>query len=75
MKKNRKELSKFLKKIRKDKVLLQREVAARVGLSAPFISALERGKADTTIGTLYRIVDSYGYELHIKIKKIKKRKK
>lgn len=75
MKKNRKELSKFLKKIRKDKVLLQREVAARVGLSAPFISALERGKSDTTISTLYRIVDSYGYELHIKIKKIKKRKK
>lgn len=44
-----------LKKIRRARDLSQKELAVESGLDRTFISLLERGKRQPTLGTLYQI--------------------
>jgi DNA-binding transcriptional MerR regulator/mannose-6-phosphate isomerase-like protein (cupin superfamily) len=49
-----------LRVIRRSQALTLREAAARSGLSASFISSLERGVTGASIATLRRLLDAYG---------------
>jgi transcriptional regulator with XRE-family HTH domain len=51
--------------VRRRRGLTQQELAARMGTSQPVISAYEHGRRDPTIGTLRRMVEAAGEELHV----------
>ena len=69
MKKHRKALSNFLKGIRAEDMLRQKDVAALSKLSQGYISKLERGVSDCSFKAFIKIVESNGFKLKIKIKK------
>jgi DNA-binding transcriptional MerR regulator len=52
-----------LRTLRKERGLTLEGVAASSGLSTSFLSALERGKSNTTVATLRRLVSLYGTTL------------
>lgn len=52
-----------LRRLREEKGLLQKEVSERSGVTKGMLSRLENDKADTTLGTLGRILAGMGAEL------------
>jgi transcriptional regulator with XRE-family HTH domain len=52
-----------LRRLRKERGLTLEGVAASSGLSTSFLSALERGKSNTTVATLRRLLGLYGTTL------------
>jgi DNA-binding transcriptional MerR regulator len=52
-----------LRTLRKERGLTLEDVAASSGLSTSFLSALERGKSNTTVATLRRLLGLYGTTL------------
>lgn len=46
----------------------QAALAHRIGVSAPYISSLEGGKANLTVGQLWAIADALRVELHIELR-------
>ena len=51
----------WLVTVRKDKGLTQRDVAARVGISAPSYCTIETGKTSPRIRTAKKIADVLGF--------------
>jgi transcriptional regulator with XRE-family HTH domain len=43
----------------------QRELARRAGTAQSIVARIERGQANPTIGTLERLLESAGHELHL----------
>jgi transcriptional regulator with XRE-family HTH domain len=56
-------LGSALRAVRRAKSLSLSEVAAATGISASFLSLVENGKSDITIGRLVRLVTFYGVHL------------
>jgi transcriptional regulator with XRE-family HTH domain len=52
------ELGRTIRQARQDAVMSMRALAARCGLSQPFLSAVERGMSMPSIATLYRIAEA-----------------
>ena len=52
-----------LKNLRRDRRLSLQDVSAGTGISASFLSLVENGKSDITIGRLVRLVTFYGIHL------------
>jgi len=52
-----------LRRLREEKGLLQKEVSERSGVTKGMLSRLENDKADTTLGTLGRILAGMGADL------------
>lgn len=48
--------------------MTQSELAQRLGSSASYVSQLESGKANMTIGRLWSIADALRVELHIELR-------
>jgi len=48
--------------------LTQVELAKRLDASAPYISELEAGKSNLTIGQLWAVADALHVELHIELR-------
>jgi quercetin dioxygenase-like cupin family protein len=53
-----------LRAVRRSRVLSLANVAAETGISASFLSLVEKGKSDMTIGRLVRLVDFYGISIN-----------
>jgi transcriptional regulator with XRE-family HTH domain len=51
-----------LKRLRTERGLSLSQLAAETGISSSFLSLLEQGKSDITIGRLMRLADFYGIE-------------
>ena len=69
MKKHRKILKTFLKEVRTEHQLLQKDICEFTTFSQGYISRLENGKTDCSIRALNRIVEGLGHKLVIKIKR------
>lgn len=54
------ELGRAIRQARRDAAISMRALAARSGLSQPFLSAVERGLSMPSIATLYRIAEALG---------------
>ncbi len=54
-----------LRKIRREKHLSQEEVAFESGISTRQYCDIENGLCDTKLGTLRKIADGLGIEMHI----------
>ena len=48
--------------------LTQTQVAERLQTSAPYVSGVENGKGNMTIGQLAAIADAVGVELHVELR-------
>jgi transcriptional regulator with XRE-family HTH domain len=48
--------------------MTQAQVAERLEASAPYVSGLEHGKGNMTIGQLAAIADAVGVELHVELR-------
>lgn len=57
-----------IRKARRDAGISQTELAKRLGTSAPYISELEAGRSNMTIGQLWSIADALRVELHIELR-------
>jgi transcriptional regulator with XRE-family HTH domain len=49
--------------------MTQREVAERLKTSPPYISAVESGRTNMTVGQVAAIADALGVELHIELRR------
>lgn len=63
--KNIRQLSRTLRDARLRIGLTQRELANRIGTSQPAIAHLERGDANPTVETLWRLAAACGYSLQV----------
>ncbi len=52
-----------IRAVREDRGLSLREVARRIGVSPSFVSQVETGKANPSVGTLYSLVGVLGTSL------------
>ena len=59
------EVGETVRQARQTAHLSQEELAERTGFSQPFISLLERGRANPTVGTLATIAQGLGMELTV----------
>lgn len=64
---NDKGLIKILKSIREDKKLSQGEIAFRMGITQPAVSAIEKGNSDPNLGTIRRYANALGYVVSFKV--------
>jgi transcriptional regulator with XRE-family HTH domain len=48
--------------------MTQRQLAARLGTSAPYISGLENGRSNMTIGQLTALAEALEVELHVEFR-------
>ncbi|GAA6122559.1 hypothetical protein BPY_06670 [Bifidobacterium psychraerophilum] len=64
---NDKGLIKTLKSIREEKHLSQGEVAFRMGVTQPAVSAIEKGNSDPNLGTIRRYANALGYVVSFKV--------
>lgn len=48
--------------------LTQREVAERIGTTAPYLSAIENGRENLTIGQLWAIAEALDVEVHFELR-------
>ena len=48
--------------------LTQIELAERIGASAPYVSGLEAGRGNLTVGQLWAVADALRVELHIELR-------
>lgn len=55
---NRRKLGKEIQVLRIREEMTQKEVAKESGLTAPFLSKLERGEGNPTLNTLEKIADA-----------------
>lgn len=54
-----------IREMRRDLGVTQSELAKRLGTSAPYVSALETGRANPTVGQLWAVANALGVELHL----------
>lgn len=54
---------------RRDAGVTQAELARRIRSSASYISALEAGKGNITVGQLWAVADALRVEVHIELRK------
>jgi transcriptional regulator with XRE-family HTH domain len=54
-----------IREVRHEVGVTQAELARRMGTTAAYISALETGRANSTIGHLWAIAEALGVELHL----------
>ncbi len=57
-----------IKRARLDAGLTQAQLAARLNASPPYISNLENGRANVTVGQLWAIASALDYELHLELR-------
>ena len=57
-----------IRNARRERGVTQVELATRMGASAPYVSGLEAGKGNLTIGQLWAVADALHVELHIELK-------
>lgn len=57
-----------IRNARQDVGITQIELAKRLDASAPYISELEAGKSNLTIGQLWAVADALRVELHIELR-------
>lgn len=57
----------LIREARRRAGLTQAELAARVGTSQSAIARYERGRALPELGTLHRIIEACGFELHLEL--------
>ena len=50
---------------RKNEKITQSELAARIGSSKSYISRIEKGLIEPSVGTFYRIMDALGLRIEI----------
>jgi uncharacterized protein len=55
----------LIRSVRRRRGLSQAELAARAGTSQPVISAYEHDRRDPTFGTLQRLIEAAGEQLHV----------
>ncbi len=48
--------------------MTQAQLAERLNASAPYVSALEHGRGNMTIGQLASVADAVGVELHVELR-------
>jgi transcriptional regulator with XRE-family HTH domain len=58
-----------IRRARVDVRMTQREVAERLNTSPPYISAVESGRTNMTVGQVAAIADALGVELHIELRR------
>lgn len=51
--------------MRRELGVTQAELASRLRISAPYVSALETGRTNPTIGHLWAVANALGVELHL----------
>lgn len=54
-----------IRRVRQKLGLTQGELAERLGTTAPYVSALENGKANPTVGQLSAVASAMRVELHV----------
>jgi putative transcriptional regulator len=59
-----------LRRARKDAGLTQGQLADRLGLSPPYISNVESGRVNLTLGQLARFADALGADLQVRLPRI-----
>jgi transcriptional regulator with XRE-family HTH domain len=57
-----------IRNVRHELGLTQRELAERIGVSAPYVSSLEAGKENLTVGQLWTVADALHVELRIELR-------
>ena len=58
----------ILKAVRNSQKVTLEELAARTGMTKPYLSKLENdAEANVTINTLYRIADALGHDLQVSV--------
>ncbi|MGI8729286.1 MAG: helix-turn-helix domain-containing protein [Solirubrobacteraceae bacterium] len=61
-------IGKTIRDARRRVGLTQVELAARLGTSAPYISGVENGRANLTIGQLAAVAGALRVELHVELR-------
>lgn len=59
-----------LRRARKEAKLTQDELAERLDLTAPYISNVEAGRVNLTVGQLARFADALGADLQVSLPRI-----
>jgi transcriptional regulator with XRE-family HTH domain len=57
-----------IRNARRELGLTQIELAKRIGVSAPYVSGLEAGQENLTVGQLWAVADALRVELHIELR-------
>ena len=57
-----------IKNVRRQLGLTQREVAERLGISAPYLSSVENGRENVTVGQLWAIAQALDVEMHVEMR-------
>ena len=57
-----------VRRARQGASLTQAEVARRLGFSAPYLSAIENGHENLTVGQLWAIAEALDVEIHIELR-------
>jgi transcriptional regulator with XRE-family HTH domain len=63
-----KELCQFVRKIRQEAGMTQKEFASALGTSQSYVSALESGYCKISLKYLEKTLAHFGYSLHVEIK-------
>ena len=56
-----------LKELRRKSNISQEELAFRMGITQPAVSAIEKGNADSSLGTIRRYANALGYVISYEI--------
>ena len=59
------QLGQAIRHLRKEQGLTQKNLAEKAGVSAPWLSETENGKATVEIGLVFRVLCSLGYSLSV----------
>ncbi|OZG60653.1 transcriptional regulator [Bifidobacterium lemurum] len=62
-----KRLIQSLKELRRRSNVSQEELAFRMGITQPAVSAIEKGNADSSLGTIRRYANALGYVISYEI--------
>lgn len=57
-----------IRNVRHELGVSQRELAERIGVSAPYVSGLEAGRENMTVGQLWTVADALHVELCIELR-------
>jgi HTH-type transcriptional regulator/antitoxin HipB len=60
------QLGQILRSCRKQRALSQQQVAAKIGMKQPTISAVENGSGGTSLESVYRLLSALGLELVVR---------
>jgi len=61
-------LGRNIKRVRKEKGLIQADIAKAVGVSSPYLSNIENGKVNPTLTTLSKLAKALGISIEKLIK-------